>query len=66
MDREYVENGAYYISLENKATATQILHVICKKLGLLTSDVDQLINPIQNKKILFMIDNCQKALEKSL
>lgn len=66
-DRYYLEDGAFYINIENQKSESTLLYQICKKIGYIgfgNSDLEQAIEQIKNQRILFLIDNCDTIIDK--
>lgn len=67
MDRQYLEDGAFYIDIANQKSESTLLYSICKKIGYIgfgSSDLEQAIQQIKKQRILFLIDNCESLIEK--
>jgi len=67
MDRSCFEDGAFYINFENQFSESSLLYCICKNIGYLgfgSSDLQRAIQPIKNQRILLIIDNLEKLIEK--
>jgi len=66
MNRHFLEDGAFYVDVNNKFSAQGILTAISKTLGLLTNEKQEIVEVLHRfckGKILLLIDECTQIIE---
>ena len=63
IERHFFNNGAVYIDAQDTFTTQRLLVELSKKLHLLSSCKEDIIELLQNKKMVIMVDECAKLIE---
>ena len=64
MERHHFDDGAYHINVSNKYSIQGLVSTISKSLQFWTNDQAEIIDLIRRKKLVLLINHCDKIIQK--